>query len=389
MPAALLSMLLGACGGSSGNGNGGGTPPAAGDYTLSVSVQGDGDVESMLLATPAGDARFAGWSGACSGTDACTLTMSEARSVSARFTPPVSEAPDGSWLHGDLHVHDDHSADGSLLRQIIDQGMPGNNPESAQIGQAERVGLDYLMLTDHRTYDQHYDPLWRSEKLLLIPGEEANGSPHATVHGAIDTIVQGANPPDTPDFVNLQQSIWDAHSQDAVWVTAHPDDGETNDDGTPNMRANAQGVDLVEAWNRASGPDAEIDYCENRWNAGFRFGVAGGSDDHFVEFWLLSAGPGSPRVQAYAGAQNERGVLDALHRGRVRINLDRLTPTVTLEADADKDGVYEAMAGDELTVPAGTAVKLRLTVERAVGNTVLLYASPGRSASRRRARRAS
>jgi hypothetical protein len=45
-----------------------------------------------LQATPASGSTFAGWSGACSGSDTCEVTMSEARSVEARFNlipPPV------------------------------------------------------------------------------------------------------------------------------------------------------------------------------------------------------------------------------------------------------------------------------------------------------------
>nr|WP_240954300.1 CehA/McbA family metallohydrolase [Solimonas marina] len=338
-----------------------------------------GDTTVTLLATPAGDAQFAGWSGDCSGVDVCTLTMDAARKVRARFVAAPATAPTGDWLKGDLHVHDDHSSDGSFPRQVFGQGFPGNLPVSDQIAQAERVGLDFLMLTDHRTYDQHDDPLWRSETLLLIPGEEANGSPHATVHGAVDTIVQGANPPDAPEFARVQQSIWDAHSQDAVWVTAHPDDGETDDDGTPNARANAQGMDLVEAWNRASNPDAEIDYCENRWNAGFRFGINGGSDDHFKELWAI-AGPGSPTSEAYAASASERGILDALHHGHTRITPSAIAPLITFTADVDGDGVFEAMAGDEAAATPGRAATLRIRVQHALGDTVLLYPSPGRSA---------
>src|SRR5207253_2245457 len=139
----------------------------------------------------------------------------------------------------------DHSADGSLPRQCCNQLGPGNNSIKDQIYFAFAHGLQFLPLTDHRTYDQHYDPLWEAGTLLLIRGEEANGRPHAVVHGAIDTIVQGANPPNTPGFVNLQQSIWEAHAQDANWGTAHPDDGETNDDGSPNASASAVGIDLI------------------------------------------------------------------------------------------------------------------------------------------------
>ena len=38
-----------------------------------------------LMATPASNSTFAGWSGACSGTGACSVTMSAARSVTATF----------------------------------------------------------------------------------------------------------------------------------------------------------------------------------------------------------------------------------------------------------------------------------------------------------------
>ncbi len=39
-----------------------------------------------LTATPATGSRFAGWSGACTGTGTCTVTMNQARSVTATFT---------------------------------------------------------------------------------------------------------------------------------------------------------------------------------------------------------------------------------------------------------------------------------------------------------------
>jgi hypothetical protein len=48
--------------------------------------------EVTLTATPSSGSTFAGWSGACAGTGACKLTMSQARSVTATFekapTPP-------------------------------------------------------------------------------------------------------------------------------------------------------------------------------------------------------------------------------------------------------------------------------------------------------------
>ena len=50
--------------------------------------------EVTLTATPSDSSSFAGWGGACSGTGPCTVTMSQARTVSAAFTqldpPPAS-----------------------------------------------------------------------------------------------------------------------------------------------------------------------------------------------------------------------------------------------------------------------------------------------------------
>jgi hypothetical protein len=54
------------------------------------------------------------------------------------------------------------------------------------------MGLNFLSLTDHRTHDQHYDLLWDSASLLILPREEADGRPHSTVHGAVDIHTQVA-----------------------------------------------------------------------------------------------------------------------------------------------------------------------------------------------------
>jgi alpha-tubulin suppressor-like RCC1 family protein len=45
-----------------------------------------------LAATPTGNSTFAGWSGACTGAGSCTVTMTQARSVTATFVPPGSYA---------------------------------------------------------------------------------------------------------------------------------------------------------------------------------------------------------------------------------------------------------------------------------------------------------
>lgn len=413
----FICVLLASCGGGSGSDGGsasapapgnsqgaGGGSPAAVSHAASVTLQGEGkgDVESLdtalacdtqcsadypegttvqLTAIPAHGSVFDGWQGACEGTDPCVLDMKDARKVVARFSLAEAAAPVGTWLKGDLHVHDDHSDDGSAPRQLNHDMAKGNLSLADQIGQATRVGLDYLPFTDHRNYDQHYDPLWESSSLLLIRGEEANGKPHAISLGGVDSVVQGAMHPARAQFALVQQSVWDAHAQGAIWSVAHPDDGETNADKTPNVNGSVQGVNLVEVWNRSKSPDNQMDYAENRWNAGFRFGVAGASDNHFREYWgapYLNS-PGMPMTKVLATGYNERGILDALRAGYTSLSINPTGPNVSVATDL-KGGGYTAISGDEVFVPSGTTGHLRINVQRASGMQVLVFRKPGKSA---------
>jgi hypothetical protein len=416
------ALSLAACGGGDdnngiglgpGQGPSGGQGPDGGSQTpaaltLSMKVDGRGDVESLdaklacgprcsadypagskvtLNATPAQGFVFNGWGGACGGTEACVVTMDAAQNIAVKFSPADPTVPTGTWLKGDTHVHDDHSSDGSAARQLNDDKGPGNTGIADQIGQATRMGLQFMPLTDHRTYDQHYDWNWESSSLLLLRGEEANGSPHATVQGGVDSIVQGAARADRQPFTHLQQSIWDAHSQDANWIVAHPNDGETNDDGSFNAFANVQGMDLVEIWNGT--PDVNTPlataYAETLWNAGFRFGAAGASDSHMRELWdgegtvYPISNPGMPATSVLSKGFTERAVIHALQLGHTTLSYDPNGPFVDLSTDL-RGGGYTAMGGDEVFVPAGTAGHLRIDVRRSAGLDVFLYRMPGKSA---------
>ncbi len=74
--------------------------PAAIDCGATCSAHYDWATPVTLTATPAGDATFEGWSGACTGTVAtCTVTMDQVQAVSADFAPafkPLSLSKAGS-----------------------------------------------------------------------------------------------------------------------------------------------------------------------------------------------------------------------------------------------------------------------------------------------------
>ncbi|MES2683764.1 MAG: CehA/McbA family metallohydrolase [Pseudomonadota bacterium] len=318
----------------------------------------------------------------------CTLLLTACgqatdRSASASTSKANAlAAPVGSWLAGDTHVHNDHSSDGSALRQGLDGRGPGNVSVADQIGQGVLNGLDWLPLTDHRTYDQHYDPLWESADLVLIPGEETNGGPHGKALGAVDWLVQDATYAGRPDWSRIQGSIWDAHLQGALYGHNHPDDGIVGEDGiTANDNANAIGYDLMEIWNKGSGIATELRFAESQWNLGLRFAGVGGGDNHFRELWQV-AGVGLPATQVFARDVSERSILQGLQDSRVTITnrLDGITPTAMLEADMDGDGVFERLSGDEVVVPSGTAGKLRVTVTMATGATINVWKNPGKFA---------
>lgn len=333
----------------------------------------DAGTELRLEAVDTDEGVFDGWDAPCGDAPVCAFTVERAMAVGVHFAA-APRGPGGQWHGGDTHVHTDHSSDGSLPRQI-DQSNAGNVSAADQIRFAETRGLEFLSLSDHRTWDQHYNPEWESSRLLLIAAEEANGRPHATVHGSVERILQRAG----TDLHALQQSIWDAHAQGAAWVTAHPDRDNTESDGTPRVTASAVGVDAVEMWNIARSASANTDYIEDRWNRGYRFGIVAASDNHFRELRALS-GPGRPTTHLLLRAVAEREVVEALRAGHSAVASRGLGPTMRLRASVGDDDVWRYLGGDELTVPAGTPVRLRIEVDGGGGGLVQVYRNPGRQA---------
>jgi phospholipase C len=145
-------------GGGGGNGNGNGTPSSY-QLTVATSGTGSGTVTSSpagincgqncrasfsagavvaLTATPGGASTFAGWSGGCSGTGACNVTMNADTSVTATFNAAQGIS---SINHVIILMQENRSLDNYLgaLREYWQQngypdqsfdGLPQFNPVS-------------------------------------------------------------------------------------------------------------------------------------------------------------------------------------------------------------------------------------------------------------------
>ena len=73
------------------------SPSACATGTCSYDYPGEGSAQTVTLtAAPAVGHSFSGWSGACSGTGTCSVTMNQARTVGAAFVGPATYTVGGT-----------------------------------------------------------------------------------------------------------------------------------------------------------------------------------------------------------------------------------------------------------------------------------------------------
>ena len=127
--------------------------------------------------------------------------------------------------------------------------------------------------------------------------------------------------------------------------------------------------DTIEIWNiqhyfqpplpSAPSNAAAIQFWECWLDRGAHIGATGGSDSHWLSTSLFQ-GPGNPTTWVHTASRSTAGILAALRLGRTSVGL--VPPALgggplLLEADADGDGIYEALTGD--TVPPGSSMRVR------------------------------
>jgi len=266
--------------------------------------------------------------------------------------------PTPGWYVGDLHLHTEYSHD-------------SNTPLAAYIPAAQDAGLDFLCITDHDVFEAPFDPAWNQDKLLLIPGIEwGGGGGHANMWGIRTLNDAASNDPD-----DIRRSWRLARLQGGVQSLNHYGAEKESWDllfsAAPDL---LDALDVIEIWNlmwlfMTETNEPSIALWEQLLSEGRRIGAVGGSDAHFVPGMRLG-----PSTVVWAESLSVPGILDGIRRGRTYITqADFLTftgrPELDFRVDADGDGSFEAMLGDE--VPSGS-ITLQINIRNAKGPVVLI-----------------
>ena len=301
------------------------------------------------------------------------------------------------WYRGDLHMHTAHS-DGTCLSQR-QQRVPCPTFLTAQT--ASERGLDFIAITDHNTVSQadairELQPWFDS--LLLIPGRELTTfEGHANLFGTLTRLDFKVGDTEVPGWNSLLHDIEPTGGLVSINHPIRPSGEECMGCGwTPHGQVDYNRVQAVEAVN---GLDADtsfsgIGFWESLLNQGYRITAIGGSDNHdalrpAVNASILrqpndAASPspetlaklkansgllGTPTTVIYADQLSEAGILAAIRRGRVCIDVmgtrDRL---LDISATA---GSHVAHMGETLPARRGTTVRFQGNVQGVNGGRVV------------------
>ncbi len=265
----------------------------------------------------------------------------------------------GRWYRGDLHAHSEHSDGQNTVEEIVEY--------------TRRIGLDYFALTDHNTIS-HWDELTRlnDRAPLLIAGEEITMyGGHANVWGLDDWIdFRGS------DSERVRQLVEHANARGSMFSINHPDSP------IPWKHDSVRGYQAVEVWNapwRWYNEPALLRW-EEHLKRGERMIAVGGSDSHCVPPAKMTQpnGPGEPCTWVYVeGPLTQRAVLDAVARGRAFISEAPNGPFIELRADADGDGVFEALQGDRVDAADGALLRFHITYRGPDGKHLRFFSKSG------------
>ena len=295
---------------------------------------------------------------------------------------PAQAAPAGRWYATQLHAHSTHSDGVHSVDDLVRWAKEG--------------GLDALALTDHQTDVHVADPAWQgagAKGLVMIPAYEWTRGFHGSWDGGerCHVSVWGLRPGQTPIIpptASRQEVLATLTAQGLTFGANHPfeprfpwpDDDlsgvhavevwQWNYDREPTApapgNAHQSRLDLLESSVRNG---RAMDLWRKQLARGLRVTPIATADFHVVGPQRLE----SPCTLVWSATPTADGILAGIRAGRVALVREPKGPRVEIDADADHDGDFEAIAGSE--VPAGTRVRVRATGAR--GLTLGLWRPEG------------
>lgn len=284
------------------------------------------------------------------------------------LAPATAQA--GVWLAGDLHVHTTYSHDSyggpNDDNTGLDEAYTLGFPVVGDFLLAKTRGLDFLAITDHNDVRSQSDPGFGSFGVVGLPAYENSLSGHAQMLGARQVYPDV----DHSSAAAVQGQMNQLRADGGVFQINHPANSDTEDpDDLDWALAYSVVPDVVEAWNgsplyeaplpAANSRDDAVAYWDGWLDRGAKVGLTGGSDSHWLALAAI-AGAGQPTTWVYAADRSVPAILEGIRRGRTFVSHQppgMLGPRLFLEADADRNGTYESMVGDQ--VPPGTPLRVR------------------------------
>jgi predicted metal-dependent phosphoesterase TrpH len=285
-----------------------------------------------------------------------------------RQPQPVPEGRQGQWLVVSNHNHSTY--------------WDGEKPLTVMQQEAYLKNIDALVLTDHNTMRgcTSHEFLEPPPGLIMVKGMEWNafrerGEPvvgHAGLLGldGNQNIRTGAG---------LEEMLKEATDRHGTIIVNHPfcwNNAWTQAEPDPR----AAGVEVWNGWWYRVNPIMHNDKALAWWEAALRKGrhltAVSGTDNHGD--WHGDVA----RVvnMVFAETPDQAGILKGIREGHVMIAASPTSARVYLEADADGDGNYEAIMGDQVARPANGKLSIRARVIGGDGKKVAFYTGKGRVA---------
>lgn len=292
-------------------------------------------------------------------------------SFPAAVPQPVPAGRKGRWIKFSNHNHSTY--------------WDGKKPLTVMQQEAFLHGLDAFALTDHNTMRGANSPEFKLPPyhLKMVKGMEWNAwrehgeevVGHATLLGlkGDENITTG---------FSIDRMLAEATRREATIVINHPFTLH-NEWKAAKPDARVHGIEVWNGWWARVAPVIKNDRALAWWVAaldeGRRLTASAGTDNHGQWYDDIARNVNLVFVES----EDEAGILDGYRKGRVTISQSPTSGRVYLEADANRDGVYEAMIGDELPVPASGKLAVRARVIGGQGRKVVFYTRKGRVAIER------